>query len=218
VSKQKTLKERIRAGETIKTIRLPMSSSREQVQEAVRMGGSTPCDLFYIDAQHGPVSEWDIVRICSAAEGLGVPVQMRIRHLREVYLIGHYLDLGLLGIKVPEVEDKATVIEAIDAFYFPPVGKRSWGGWVGYGIEERRDRLEYARWWNENGILGCKIESVKAVLGVSQLAQPGLDYLDFGPSDLSFSLENNTHPRLQTIEDCKEFVRAELAGSHIRIM
>jgi hypothetical protein len=56
------------------------------------------------------------------------------------------------------------------------------------------------------------------VLNVSQLALPGLDYLDFGPVDLSFSLENSTHPRLKTLEDCREFVRAELAGSHVRIM
>jgi 4-hydroxy-2-oxoheptanedioate aldolase len=215
MSNEKTLKERIRVGEEIKTLRLPMSSSREQVQEAIRQ---ELCDLLYIDAQHGPVSEWDIVRICSAAEELGVPAQMRIRHLREAYLIGHYLDLGLFGVKVPEVEEEATVLEAINAFYFPPVGKRSWGGWVGYGIQERRDRLQYAKWWNQNGILGIKIESVKAVLNVSQLALPGLTYLDFGPSDLSFSLENSTHPRLKTVEDCREYVQAELAGSHVRIM
>ena len=215
MSTAKTLKERIRDGEEIKTIRLHMGSTREQVQEAIKQD---PCDLLYIDAQHGPVSEWDIVRICSAAEELGVPTQMRIRHLREAYLIGHYLDLGLFGVKVPEVKDVATVIEAINAFYFPPLGQRSWGGWVGYGIEGRRDRLQYAKWWNENGILGIKIESVEAVLNVSQLAKPGLDYLDFGPSDLSFSLENSTHPRLKTVEDCKAFVHAELAGSHVRIL
>jgi 4-hydroxy-2-oxoheptanedioate aldolase len=187
------------------------------VQAAIREAES-PVDLLYIDAQHGPVSEWDIVRICSAAKELGVPTQMRIRHLREAYLIGHYLDLGLLGVKVPEVEDETTVLEAIDAFYFPPVGRRSWGGWVGYGIQERRDRLQYARWWNENGILGIKIESVKAVLNVSQLAKPGLTYLDFGPADLAFSLEQSAHPLLKTLEDCKAFVQQELAGSHVRIL
>ena len=143
---------------------------------------------------------------------------MRIRHLQEVYLIGHYLDLGLFGIKVPEVKDPATVRAAIDAFYYLPVGHRSWGGWVGYGIEGRRDRLRYARWWNENGILGLKIESVEAVLNVRALVQPGITYADYGPADLSFSLETVQHPRLKTIGDCKAFVAAELAGVNVRIM
>jgi 4-hydroxy-2-oxoheptanedioate aldolase len=218
VSNEKTLRERIGDGEPIRTVRLNMDASRAQVQEAIRGTEGAPLDLLYIDAQHGPVSDWDIVRICSAAEELGVPVQMRIRHRCEVYLIGHYLDLGLFGIKVPEVEAESTVIEAINAFYFPPVGQRSWGGWVGYGIAERRDRLQYANWWNENGILGCKIESVRAVLNVSQLAHPGLAYVDFGPSDLSFSLENSVHPRLKTVEDCRAFVQAELTASHVRIL
>jgi 4-hydroxy-2-oxoheptanedioate aldolase len=215
MANSKTLKQRFLDGDAIQSLRLPMSYSREQVQAAIR---ETPCDLLYIDAQHGPVSDWDVQRICSAAEELGVPTQMRIRHLREVYLIGHYLDLGLFGIKVPEVEDKATVHEAIQAFYYPPLGRRSWGGWVGYGIQERRDRLQYARWWNENGILGFKIESIKAVLNIRALVQPGITYVDYGPSDLSFSLETKGHPRFKTVEDCRAFVAAELSESHVRVM
>jgi 4-hydroxy-2-oxoheptanedioate aldolase len=205
----------MRAGQEIKVVRIPMDSSREQVLEAI---DRDPCDMLYVDAQHGPYADWDIVRICAAAEELNVPVQMRIPHLRHAYLIGHYLDLGLFGIKVPQVEDEATVIEAVNAFYFPPFGKRSWGGWVGYGIQERRDRLQYAAWWNRNGILGIKIESVRAVIRVRDLARPGVDYLDFGPQDLMFDLECNPHPRLKTLENCAEHVRKELEGIPIRIM
>jgi 4-hydroxy-2-oxoheptanedioate aldolase len=211
----KTLKERFHAGEPIVQVRLPNSSSAEQVQQAIR---ESACDLIYIDAQHGAICEWDIVRICSAAEELNVPVQMRIKHLREVYLIGHYLDLGLFGIKVPEVKEAATVAEAIHAFYFPPFGQRSWGGWVGYGIQERKDRIEYARWWNQNGILGFKIESLKAVLTIRELVQPGVDYVDFGPADLSFDLETHPHPQLKTVEECVAFVHKELEGIDVRIM
>jgi 4-hydroxy-2-oxoheptanedioate aldolase len=215
MSDQKTLKERMQAGEEIKTVRIPMNSSRDQVQETIRQN---PCDMIYIDSQHGAHTEWDIVRICSAAEELGVPVQLRIKHTRYAHLIGGYLDLGVFAIKVPEVEEEETVIEAINSFYFPPVGRRSWGGFVGYGIKERRDRREYAEWWNNNGLLGFKIESIKAVLNVRALAKPGIDYVDFGPADLSFDLECNPHPYLKTLQDCREHVRKELEGSHVRIM
>ncbi len=214
MSEAKTLKQRIHAGEEIHTIRLPNSSTKTEVQEAIRR--ESP-DLIYIDAQHSAISEWDIVRICSAAEALSVPVQMRIRHLKEAYLIGHYLDLGLFGIKVPEVKKVATVVEAVNAFYFPPMGQRSWGGWVGYGVQSRRDRRRYAEWWNQNGILGLKIESIRAVLTVRELVQPGVDYVDFGPADLSFDLETNRHPVLKTVEDCVAFVKRELAGIDVRV-
>ena len=215
MSNQRTLKERIRSGAEIKTVGIPMNSNREQVQETIRQN---PCDMIYIDSQHGAHTEWDIVRICSAAEELGVPVQLRIKHTRYAHLIGGYLDLGVFAIKVPEVEEEEAVIEAINSFYFPPVGRRSWGGFVGYGIKDRRDRRKYAQWWNNNGILGLKIESIKAVINVRALAKPGIDYVDFGPADLSFDLECNPHPHLKTIQDCREHVKRELEDSHVRIM
>ena len=215
MTSQMNLKERIHAGEEIKQIRLPNDSTREQVQEAIKESG---CELIYIDAQHGAICEWDIVRICSAAEELGVPVQMRIKHLQEAYLIGHYLDLGLFGIKVPEVREEATIIEAVNAFYFPPIGERSWGGSVGFGYQKGQSRVEYAGWWNRNGILGFKVESIKAVINVRTLARSGVDYLDFGPEDLSFDLETYPHPQLKTLEDCKAHVAKELEGVDIRVM
>jgi 2-keto-3-deoxy-L-rhamnonate aldolase RhmA len=119
---------------------------------------------------------------------------------------------------VPEVDNRKTVLEAINAFYYPPIGKRSWGGAARYGIKEHGDRLEYADWWNKNGILGIKIESVKAVLNVRELAQTGVDYLDIGPNDLLFDLETSRHPYLKSLSDCIEHIQKELVDSHIRIM
>ena len=51
------------------------------------------------------------------------------------------------------MEEEATVDEAVEAFYYPQVGRRSWGGAARYGIEGRDVRLEYADWWNRTGIL-----------------------------------------------------------------
>lgn len=215
MSRTVSVKARFHAGEPINQIRLSNHATAEQVQAAIQ---ESACDLIYIDAQHGAICEWDIVHMCSAAEALNVPVQMRIRHLKEAYLIGHYLDLGLFGIKVPEVKDVATVIEAINTFYFPPFGQRSWGGWVGYGIQSRRDRVQYAQWWNQNGILGFKIESIKAVLTIRELVRPGVDYVDFGPADLAFDLETHPHPHLKTVEDCRTFVKKELEDVDVRLL
>ncbi len=212
---EQTLKQRLRAGDAITTTRIPMQSTQAQVQEIIERDSS---DMIYIDSQHGAHTEWDIVRICAAAEELDVPVQLRIKHTRYAHLIQGYLDLGVFCVKVPEVEEESVVVEAINSFYFPPVGKRSWGGFVGYGIEGRRDRLQYAAWWNENGILGFKIESIKSVVNIRDLVKPGIDYVDFGPADLSFDMETCPHPNLKTLSDCREHVKRELAGRDVRVM
>ena len=49
-------------------------------------------------------------------------------------------------------------------------------------------------------------------------AKPGIDYVDFGPADLSFDLETKGHPLLRTVEDCRAFVIRELEGSGVRVM
>ena len=190
-----------------------MASTTEKVDQTI---ADTGCDLIYIDCQHGPYTEWDISRLSKAAEENEVPVLLRIKHTRHAYRLGNYCDLGVFAIKVPEVETEEIVDEAINSFYFPPVGRRSWGGWVGYGIETRKDRREYAKWWNENAILGFKVESLKSVLNIRALVKPEITYIDFGPADLMFDIETNDHPFLKSITDCREFVQRELEGVNVR--
>ena len=210
-----TLKERYLAGEKINQSRISMASTREQVHETI---ANTGCEMIYIDCQHGPYTEWDISRICKAAEEKGVPVLLRIKHTEHAYRLGNYCDLGVFAIKVPEVETEEIVDKAINSFYFPPIGRRSWGGWVGYGIQERKDRVEYAKWWNENGILGFKVESLKSVLNIRSLVKPGITYIDFGPSDLNFDIESHDHPTLKSVSDCREFVQKELEDVNVPIL
>lgn len=214
-----TLKERYLAGEKINQSRISMASTREQVHQTI---ADTGCEMIYIDCQHGPYTEWDIHRICKAAEEKDVPVILRIKHTEHAYRLGNYCDLGVFAIKVPEVETEEIVDKAINSFYFPPVGRRSWGGSVGYRVgapapsNTPEDRIAYAKWWNENAILGFKVESIKSVLNIRSLVKPGITYIDFGPSDLSFDLECNPHPHLKTIQDCREYVKKELEGVNVR--
>ena len=211
-----TLKQRIRDGEAFKTERISMASTESDVNEII---DSASPDIIYIDSQHGPYTEWDVVRICKAAEAKDVPVMLRIKHTRHNYLIGNCLDLGPMSIKIPQVETVEDVQTAVDSFYFPPFGKRSWGGRVGFGVDAfDGDRRTYAEWWNNTGVLCMKIESISACLNVRSLALPGVDFLDFGGEDLSFDLETQNHPHFKTIEDCKAHVRRELEGSTVRMM
>jgi 2-dehydro-3-deoxyglucarate aldolase/4-hydroxy-2-oxoheptanedioate aldolase len=153
-------------------------------------------------------------------EELGLPVQMRIPHTQQTYLIGRYLDLGPAAILVPEVMAEATVDEAVAYSYYPQIGRRSWGGIARYGLKARggqADRREYAEWWNNYVVLAIQLESIEAISNARKLAKPGVDYVAFGPNDLLFSLEGHPEYPLQTVDDCMLNVAKQLKGSGIRL-
>ena len=208
------LKQRIHRGEIIKIASTSMGVEKSQLSDIL---SKDDYDLVGVDSQHSACNEEKLVTFCAMAEELDIPVQLRIKHTRHAYLIGNYLDLGPLAIVVPQVEEESTVLEAIDAFYYPPIGKRSWGGAARYGIKEQNDRLEYAQWWNNNGILILQLESVNAITNAKKLAQPGIDMLMFGAMDLSFSLESYPDYPLRTVEDCIRHVQKQMEGTQVKV-
>jgi 2-keto-3-deoxy-L-rhamnonate aldolase RhmA len=210
-----SLKQRIRDGEVIISLRISITTERSQLEDALAKGSY---DLIYLDCQHTDFSEAQLVSFCAMAEELGLPVEIRIPHTRQAYLAGRYCDLGPAAILVPEVTSTTTVDEAIEFFYYPQQGKRSWGGAARYGVQGRSvDRLTYAAWWNESAVLGIQLESVEAIINARQLAKPGIDYVAFGPNDLEFSLEGHSHVPLRTTDACMRHVAEQLEGTGIRM-
>ncbi len=208
------LKQRIRRGDIIIGVSAPLDSSRSQLEDIL---GKDSYDFVSVDSQHSPYNEDKLVAFCGTAEDLGMPVQFRIKNTRHTYLIGNILDLGPAAIEVPLVEEEATVDEALEAFYYPQVGRRSWGGAARHGVKGRDDRLEYAGWWNNNGILCLQMETLAAVTNARRLAKPGVDCLTWGPADLSFDMEAHPHHPLQTVDDCLRHVLKQLEGTQVRI-
>ena len=209
-----SLKEKIVRGDIVLGVAVPITAERGMMEDIL---SKDDYDFIHADSQHGAYSEERLVRYCETAKEVGIPVQFRIKHPRHAYLVGNVLDLGPLGIEVPLVEDEATVDEAINWFYYPQLAKRSWGGAARYGIEGREGRLEYAKWWNENGVLSIQMETLRAVTNARQLAKPGITCLTWGPADLSYDIEAHPHHPLQTVDDCVRHALAQLEGTDIRI-
>lgn len=211
------LKQQIKNGETVVALRVLIDIERRDLENALNKG---TYNLIYIDGQHCAFSEAQLIAFCTQAEDLGLPVQMRIPHTRHTYLIGRYLDFGLAAILVPEVVEETTVAEAIAFTYYPQTGCRSWGGAARYGLKAwsgKKDRLEYAQWWNTHVILAMQLESVQAISNARALAKPGVDYLAFGPNDLTFNLEGHPQFPLRTVDDCMRNVAEQLQGTGIRL-
>jgi 2-keto-3-deoxy-L-rhamnonate aldolase RhmA len=217
MSTVRSLKQRIKDGEIVVALRPPITIRRSELETAL---SRSKYDLIYIDGQHTPFSDDQLVAICGAAESFGLPVQFRIPHTRNTYLIGRYLDMGLSGILVPEVEESGPAEEAVAYAYYPPIGKRSWGGAARFGQVQNGKRLsqpEYVKFWNEHVIVSVQIESIKAVESAASLAVPGIDYLAWGPNDLGLDLQRNPDYKLRTADECTKYVWEQVRDKGIKM-
>ena len=144
-----------------------------------------------------------------------MPVVLRIKHTRHTYLIGNLLDLGPVGIEVPQVELESTVDEAVANFHYPPDGVRSWGGQDRYGFADQ-PLDEYIELWHRTGVLAMQIESITAATAARRLVRPGVDFVTFGPADLTLNIRRYPNHALKTVEDCVAYVAEDLRGTGVR--
>jgi len=208
------LKHRIGNGEISIGATVPMTATKSQIEDIM---GSSDYTFLSTDSQHGPFDEQLLVEFCDAAAQVGVPVVFRIKHTFHSYLVGNILDLGPSGVEVPQTETAETAQEALDYFYYPQVGKRSWGGAARANVNEHPDRLEYADYWNDFGVLWLQIESLSAVTRARTFAKQGVACLSWGPADLSFDRETNPEHPLKTDDDCIRHVVELLEGSETKL-
>lgn len=214
MSPEKTLKQRMKDGEILVALRGSLATTKNELADIWATGRY---DYIWIDGQHTPFTEAQLVTYCRAAEELDIDVQLRIPHTRHAYLVGRFLDFGFSAVLVPEVMEEETIDDAIAYAYYGPKGRRSWGGANRRGLAQGLDRRAYAAWWNDYVIVAIQVESVEAVTNIQKLAKPGVSVVTFGPNDLSFNLEDHPQYPLQNVEDCMRNVAAQLADTDIRL-
>ena len=212
-----SLKEKMHTGQQVRSAAAPVDATKSQLQDIIKKEGGR-VDIFSLDSQHRPLpDERDLVKFCKLAEELGAGVQLRIAHPKWAYLTGRYADLGVLAVMVPLVEDEETANQAINNFYYPPLGTRSWGGEFRYGEKPPTDRLKYAQWWNGTGLLGFQIETLRAALNVRNLVKPGVDWISWGPGDMGFDIEMHSNSPFKTLDEVHRFVIDQLKGYDVRL-
>ena len=84
-------------------------------------------DWLFIDMEHGATSVHEATQLCISALPSGVTPIVRIcaGSLDEGT---RCLDNGALGVIVPHVDTAERAKEIAQAFRYPPIGHRSWGG------------------------------------------------------------------------------------------
>ena len=207
------LKQKYRNGEQVLGISVSASTSPDQFDSIL---SKDDYDFVSVDSQHSPLNEERIAEFCGLAAERDVFVQFRIKHTRQAYLIGNYLDLGPCGIEVPQTELDETVDDALHYFYYAPEGGRSVGGGNRRGTEGK-ELEEYLSWWNSYGILWMQVESVEATTRGHILARPGVDCLSIGPADLTLSIKSHPQHWLKSVDDCIAYLCKSLEGTGVAV-
>jgi 2-keto-3-deoxy-L-rhamnonate aldolase RhmA len=142
-------------------------------------------DHIFIDMEHGAFTMQEATQLCIAClpHGIAPIVRVCAGALDEATRL---LDNGALGIVVPHVDTPAQAQRIADAFHYPPMGTRSWGGPPpAYGYMP--PHVAEAQAAINDEVLTCvMIESVQGVGNADAIsAVSGVDVLLIGSYDLT---------------------------------
>ena len=211
--KKNPVKQAIMNGETVFGLYIAVPSPL-----LVELAGYAGFDFVRIDVCHSAADLPTIVDMIRAAEASGIVPMARVDN--DPYLIAKILEAGAMGLYVPDVSTQEMARSVVDAVHFAPVGKRGTFaasriaryGAIGSG--------DYAKWSNEEILLGVQIESKEAADNLEKtLGVDGIDMIGSGRGDLSNALGltgQKNHPSVLALEE-KIFATAKSRGKCVSV-
>jgi 4-hydroxy-2-oxoheptanedioate aldolase len=188
-----TLKQRLRNGDNVLGCWSFLGSA--QVVEILSLAGF---DYVLLDQEHGvgdPGSLAAQLHAMSATSTVGV---VRVPWNDHVYL-KRVLDAGAEGVLIPSIDTADEARAAVAACLYPTRGRRGTAASSvrasSYGMAS-----DYVATCADNLLIGCQIESARAVENIDEiLAVDGIDLVFIGPFDLSATvgqMGNLKHPEV----------------------
>jgi 4-hydroxy-2-oxoheptanedioate aldolase len=165
---------------------------------AARAMAAAGLDYVVIDLQHGGATECDLPALTTAIKAAGAVPLARVRYAHAAD-IGRALDLGCVGVIVPNVESTEQARMVVGACHYPPAGYRSAGGVMASP---------------EQSFCVIMVESAAALAQLdATLALDGVDGIYVGPRDLSYSLGCELNPDDPVLRPALEQVWAACAAA-----
>jgi len=183
-----SFRARLRAGESLvgSIVTMPLASVAEIVADA-------GFDWLWIDMEHGPL---DLTTVEAILRARGSAAGIVRAPANDPVWIKRILDTGAEGVLLPHVSSAAEARTAVEAAYYPPRGKRSFGVSRAHGYGPRMN--DYLGSSIDETTVMVQIEDATAVANIDEiLATDGIDAAVIGPFDLSGSLGHLgdiTHP------------------------
>ena len=178
-----------------------LKSVSPNVAEAL---GYTPLEFIFIDRQHGsPVTE-TLEYLVRVGDLVDLPTIVRLPR-EDTSMITAFLDFGISGIVLPQVEDPETVKEASSHMRYQD--GRSLGSYTRAARFGNVPKQTYAEHVNERMALLPMIETQAGMDAVDEIAAlPETTALAIGPGDLSWDLgvEFGSEPHQDAITEIFE--------------
>jgi 4-hydroxy-2-oxoheptanedioate aldolase len=144
--------------------------------------------FVFIDAEHGSLSVGECEELVRAAEVRHIVPFIRTPENNPKRIL-RYLDIGAMGIIVPEVNNKDEAEAVVRAVRYAPLGARGLATTRSADFGFGRSKTEYLKDANNEVMVIVLIESKQGVEHAEEiLSVEGVDACMIGTSDLSMSL------------------------------
>lgn len=153
----------------------------------IEVMGFAGFDFIIIDLEHGPNSYLNAQDLVRAAKGAGSFPIIRVAANSAVD-IGKALDIGAMGVQVPQISNKDEALQAVQCAKFHPLGMRGVCRFVRAAEYSNKDRFNYFREANDNFLI-LQLEGVEGVNNFEEIVEvEGINIIFLGPYDLSQAL------------------------------
>jgi len=149
-------------------------------------------DFIILDNEHVLINEETVYSYIRAATETGIPVLIRPKD--KTAIVRCYLDAGVNGLMVPQVNSLEETLHAVNQAYFPPIGHR------GYGIGEspyltdfmsprEHSFLSLTEYVNNNTVVFPMTESLENISNLARILRlEGVTGTTVGTFDLALSI------------------------------
>ncbi len=153
----------------------------------IEIAGYSGFDFVILDMEHGPSGLTELQNLIRAALIAGVIPIVRTSDSSEISISGP-LDLGALGVQVPQVTSGVMAGSCVKAARFYPEGERGVCRFVRAAGYSSLPGSEYFETANEALVI-VQLEGKEAIQNLDNILQvEGIDIIFIGPYDLSQSL------------------------------
>jgi len=153
----------------------------------IEIAGYSGFDFVILDMEHGPAGFPELQNLIRAAVLSNIVPIVRTSDSSEVS-IAKPLDLGALGVQIPQVSSSAMAKDCLKAARFFPEGNRGVCRFVRAAEYSSMPRDDYFKRANEILVI-IQLEGKEAILDIENILKvEGIDIIFIGPYDLSQSL------------------------------
>ena len=117
-------------------------------------------DWVWLDWQHGQLTEPTLHNALARFQAVDTAPIVRVKG-NEPGTINRVLDMGGMGIVVPMIQNAEEARAAVEAAYYPPIGRRSAGG-IRLGLLDESETAYWAH-TNEEIMLIVMVETEEAI-------------------------------------------------------